>query len=118
MELRHEFTVPVPVDNAWRALLEIERVARCLPGAAVEKYDEKTVTGPVRVKVGPVTVTQQGHGRLRGAGRGGAPCGRGRPGRARAGHGPLSERDGVTAVTVHTGHGRIVPGPCEPHGQG
>ncbi|CAL9662243.1 hypothetical protein SUDANB176_07051 [Streptomyces sp. enrichment culture] len=32
MELHHEFTVPVPVADAWTALLDIERVAPCLPG--------------------------------------------------------------------------------------
>ncbi|WP_251096090.1 SRPBCC family protein [Streptomyces sp. Caat 7-52] len=60
MELQHEFTVPVPVDEAWPALLDIERVAPCLPGATVEEYDGKTVTGSVKVKVGPVTVTYRG----------------------------------------------------------
>ncbi|OIK29568.1 SRPBCC family protein [Streptomyces malaysiense] len=60
MELHHEFTVPVPVDRAWPALLDIERVAPCLPGAVVEEYDGKTVTGSVKVKVGPVTVTYRG----------------------------------------------------------
>ncbi|WP_328875795.1 SRPBCC family protein [Streptomyces sp. NBC_00287] len=62
MELRHEFTVPVPVDDAWRALLDIERVAPCLPGASVTDYDGKTVTGSVKVKVGPVTLTYKGTG--------------------------------------------------------
>ncbi|WP_369220977.1 SRPBCC family protein [Streptomyces sp. R39] len=60
MELHHEFTVPVPVDEAWPALLDIERVAPCLPGAVVEDYDGRTVTGSVKVKVGPVTVTYRG----------------------------------------------------------
>ncbi|PWI13705.1 carbon monoxide dehydrogenase [Streptomyces sp. Act143] len=60
MELHHEFTVPVPVDDAWQALLDIERVAPCMPGASVEEYDGKTVTGSVKVKVGPITVTYQG----------------------------------------------------------
>ncbi|WP_333773593.1 SRPBCC family protein [Streptomyces sp. IBSBF 3136] len=60
MELHNEFTVPVPVDDAWHALLDIEHVAPCLPGAAVESYDGKTVTGSVKVKVGPVTVTYRG----------------------------------------------------------
>ncbi|MEU0409593.1 SRPBCC family protein [Streptomyces griseorubiginosus] len=60
MELHHAFTVPVPVDEAWRALLDIERVAPCMPGAVVEDYDGKTVTGSVKVKVGPVTVTYRG----------------------------------------------------------
>ena len=60
MELLHEFTVPVPVDDAWRALLDIERVAPCMPGATVEDYDGKTVNGSVKVKVGPITVTYKG----------------------------------------------------------
>ncbi|MGW2382267.1 SRPBCC family protein [Streptomyces sp. NPDC001658] len=60
MELHHEFTVPVPVDEAWRTLVDIERVAPCLPGAVVEDYDGKTVTGSVKVKVGPITVTYKG----------------------------------------------------------
>ncbi|MFF4911283.1 SRPBCC family protein [Streptomyces sp. NPDC001260] len=60
MELHHEFTVPVPVDDAWRTLLDVERIAPCMPGASVEEYDGKTVTGSVKVKVGPITVTYKG----------------------------------------------------------
>ncbi|MGW3495375.1 SRPBCC family protein [Streptomyces sp. NPDC001020] len=60
MELHHEFTVPVPIEDAWRTLLDIERIAPCMPGATVEEYDGKTVTGSVKVKVGPVTVTYRG----------------------------------------------------------
>ncbi|MEV6948996.1 SRPBCC domain-containing protein [Streptomyces sp. NPDC051172] len=52
--------MPVPVDDAWRTLLDIERVAPCMPGATVEEYDGKTVTGSVKVKVGPITVTYKG----------------------------------------------------------
>lgn len=60
MELHHEFTVPVPVDDAWRTLLDVERIAPCMPGASVEEYDGKTVAGSVKVKVGPITVTYKG----------------------------------------------------------
>ena len=60
MELHHEFTVPLPVQDAWEALLDIERVAPCMPGATVEDYDGKTVTGSVKVRVGPITVTYRG----------------------------------------------------------
>ncbi|MFJ6636147.1 SRPBCC family protein [Streptomyces sp. NPDC091376] len=60
MELRHEFTVPVPVEEAWRALLDIEHVAPCMPGATVEAYDGETITGTVKVKVGPITLTYRG----------------------------------------------------------
>ncbi|WP_328436608.1 SRPBCC family protein [Streptomyces sp. NBC_00444] len=110
MELHHEFTVPVPVDDAWRTLLDIERVAPCMPGASVEEYDGKTVTGSVKVKVGPITVTYKGtavfeeqdesaHRMVLIAG-GRETRGQGT---ARATvTGTLSERDGGTAVSVRT----------------
>ncbi|MEV0225466.1 SRPBCC family protein [Streptomyces sp. NPDC050704] len=60
MELHHEFTVPVPVEEAWPLLLDIERIAPCMPGATVAEYDGKTVTGSVKVRVGPITVTYRG----------------------------------------------------------
>jgi uncharacterized protein len=60
MQLHHEFTVPVPVDEAWRALLDIEGVAPCMPGATLEGVEDDTVSGAVRVKVGPITVTYRG----------------------------------------------------------
>ncbi|MGP4045877.1 SRPBCC family protein [Streptomyces sp. 2A115] len=60
MELHHEFTVPAPVQEAWPMLLDIERIAPCMPGATVEDYDGKTVTGSVKVRVGPITVTYRG----------------------------------------------------------
>ncbi|MEU0578350.1 SRPBCC family protein [Streptomyces griseoincarnatus] len=107
MALRHDCTVPVPVDDAWRALLDIERVAPCLQGATVEEYDDKTVTGSVRVKVGPVTITYKGTAVFEERDEEARGAGRGRPGRAGTARatvtGTLSERDGVTAVTVHTG---------------
>ncbi|RPE46330.1 carbon monoxide dehydrogenase subunit G [Streptomyces sp. Ag109_O5-1] len=110
MELHHEFTVPVPVDDAWHALLDIERVAPCLPGAVVEEYDGKTVTGSVKVKVGPVTVTYRGTAvfeeqdesahRIVLAASGRETRGQGT---ARATvTGTLSECDGGTAVSVRT----------------
>ncbi|MCQ4079573.1 SRPBCC family protein [Streptomyces sp. RB6PN25] len=60
MELRHEFTVPVPVEEAWQALLDIERVAPCMPGATVDGVEGDDVSGSVKVKVGPVTLTYRG----------------------------------------------------------
>ncbi|MGW1166872.1 SRPBCC family protein [Streptomyces sp. NPDC002550] len=110
MELHHEFTVPVPVDDAWHALLDIERVAPCLPGAVVEDYDGKTVTGSVKVKVGPVTVAYRGTAvfeeqdesahRMVLVASGRETRGQGT---ARATvSGTLTERDGGTAVSVRT----------------
>ncbi|WP_406723754.1 SRPBCC family protein [Streptomyces sp. GD-15H] len=110
MELHHEFTIPVPVDDASPALLDIERVAPCLPGATVEEHDDKTVTGSVKVKVGPVAVTYRGTAvfeerdetahRMVLVASGRETRGQGT---ARATvTGTLSERDGGTAVSVRT----------------
>ncbi|MET9661384.1 SRPBCC family protein, partial [Streptomyces sp. NPDC006510] len=60
MQLQNSFTVPVPADEAWRTLLDIERVSHCLPGATVEEFDGDTVKGSVKVRVGPITVTYRG----------------------------------------------------------
>lgn len=58
--LDNEFTVPVSMEDAWQTLLDVERIAPCMPGATLESVDGETVTGRVRVKVGPVTVTYRG----------------------------------------------------------
>jgi carbon monoxide dehydrogenase subunit G len=60
MELEHQFSVPVPVDQAWHVLLDIDRIAPCMPGAAVESFDGETIVGRVKVKVGPIQVTYAG----------------------------------------------------------
>lgn len=60
MEFQHEFTVPVPVDEAWDVLLDVERIAPCMPGATVDSVDGDTFTGHVKVKVGPITVAYAG----------------------------------------------------------
>jgi carbon monoxide dehydrogenase subunit G len=61
MHLEHEFVVPVPVQQAWQVLLDVERIAPCLPGATVDSVDGDSFTGRVKVKVGPITVTYQGN---------------------------------------------------------
>jgi len=60
MELDHFFTVPVPPDRAWEVLLDVERIAPCMPGATVEEFDGEVVTGLIKVKVGPVSLTYRG----------------------------------------------------------
>jgi carbon monoxide dehydrogenase subunit G len=60
VQLDHEFTVPVPIDQAWQALMDVERIAPCMPGAAVTKVEGQDVEGTVKVKVGPITVTYGG----------------------------------------------------------
>jgi carbon monoxide dehydrogenase subunit G len=65
MQLEHEFEVPVPVEQAWDVLLDVERIAPCMPGATVESFDGEVVTGKVKVKVGPIQVTYSGTARFK-----------------------------------------------------
>jgi carbon monoxide dehydrogenase subunit G len=60
MQLEHSFTVPVGVEEAWRVLLDIERVAPCMPGASLDSVDGDDFTGTVKVKVGPIGLTYKG----------------------------------------------------------
>src|SRR5690349_3363461 len=60
MQLEHSFTVPVGVDDAWKVLLDIERIAPCMPGAAVDTIDGDDFTGTVKVKLGPIALTYKG----------------------------------------------------------
>jgi carbon monoxide dehydrogenase subunit G len=60
VQLDHEFTVPVPAAQAWPVLLDIDRIAPCMPGATVTKVEGDDFEGTVKVKVGPITVTYGG----------------------------------------------------------
>jgi carbon monoxide dehydrogenase subunit G len=60
MQLEHSFTVPAGVADAWAVLLDIERVAPCMPGAAIETVDGDDFTGSVKVKLGPINLTYKG----------------------------------------------------------
>jgi carbon monoxide dehydrogenase subunit G len=60
MEMDHSFTVPVPPDQAWDVLLDVERIAPCMPGATVDEVDGDVVNGRIKVKVGPVSLTYKG----------------------------------------------------------
>jgi carbon monoxide dehydrogenase subunit G len=64
MELEHNFTVAVPVEQAWQVLQDLERVAPCMPGATLTSHAGDDFTGTVRVKLGPVTMTFAGQGRF------------------------------------------------------
>jgi carbon monoxide dehydrogenase subunit G len=60
MELENQFTVPVGVDATWKVLLDVERVAPCMPGASLDGVDGDEFTGTVKVKVGSITMTYRG----------------------------------------------------------
>jgi uncharacterized protein len=63
--LNHEFTVEGDLDAVWRTLLDLERVAGCLPGATIRATaDEGRFEGSMKVKMGPMAVTYDGSANL------------------------------------------------------
>ena len=64
MELKNEFSVSVPVDEAWAVLTDLERIAPCMPGAQLQEVDGDEYRGMVRVKVGPITAQYRGNARF------------------------------------------------------
>ena len=65
VELKHSFEIPTSVDEAWRVLLDVPRIAPCLPGAELtEVIDERNFKGTARVRVGPVALSFLGEARI------------------------------------------------------
>ncbi|NIJ13191.1 carbon monoxide dehydrogenase subunit G [Saccharomonospora amisosensis] len=62
MRLDHEFTVPAPIDEVWKAVLDPERVAPCMPGATLSSVEGDNFKGTVKVKLGPVSLLYKGSG--------------------------------------------------------
>lgn len=60
MDLNHEFTVNVPVAEAWAILTDLERIAPCLPGAQLTEVEGDTYRGQVKIKVGPILAQFKG----------------------------------------------------------
>ena len=65
MEFDNALEVPLPPAEAWRVLLDIRRIAACIPGAELtEVVDERTYKGRVAVRFGPVALSLVGQARL------------------------------------------------------
>src|SRR5688500_13324430 len=61
MKLEQSFEVQAPIDAVWEALIDLERVAPCLPGATITGHDEDgTYHGEFKVKLGPTTAAYRG----------------------------------------------------------
>lgn len=110
MELDHEFTVPVPVDQAWSVLLDVERVAACMPGATLDSVDGEEYSGRMKVKVGAMTITYRGTARIVSADEAGRAVTMEAAAKEARGSGTASAtvqarlhaEDGTTRVAVHT----------------
>jgi carbon monoxide dehydrogenase subunit G len=64
MKLHNEFTVPVGVERAWDVLLDLERVAPCLPGAELHGAEGSEYRGQMTIKLGPVRSRYEGTVRI------------------------------------------------------
>lgn len=64
MQLEHRFTVPAPVEDTWRSLLDLELVASCFPGAALTSASGDAFAGTVKVRLGPISLQYQGSGKF------------------------------------------------------
>jgi carbon monoxide dehydrogenase subunit G len=61
VKLEHTFDVAAPVETVWELLLDLERVAPCLPGGEVtEKVDDRNYKANVKVKLGPMQMSYRG----------------------------------------------------------
>jgi uncharacterized protein len=60
MKLDNEFTVGVPIEQAWTVLTDLELIAPCMPGAQLTGVNDGVYTGKVKIKVGPVTAEYAG----------------------------------------------------------
>jgi uncharacterized protein len=61
MEFDNSFEVPLPVDDAWKVLMDISRIAPCMPGAELtEVVDDRTYKGKIGVRLGPVALAFAG----------------------------------------------------------
>jgi carbon monoxide dehydrogenase subunit G len=111
MELDHDFTVPVPVDQAWSVLLDVERVAACMPGATLDSVEGEEYSGRMKVKVGAMTITYRGTARIVSADESARVVTMEASAKEARGSGTASatvqarlheQGDGTTRVTVHT----------------
>ena len=62
MQIESRFKVPLPPDQAWSVLLDIPRIAPCMPGAKLISVEEerKAYLGEVQVRLGPVLLSFKG----------------------------------------------------------
>jgi len=61
MEFDNSFDVPLPPAKAWALLMDIPRIAPCMPGAQLtEIVDSQSFKGKIAVRLGPVALTFDG----------------------------------------------------------
>jgi len=61
VKLEQSFEVAAPIEQVWDALIDVERVAPCLPGASVTgRNEDGSYAGALTIKIGPTTAAYAG----------------------------------------------------------
>ena len=60
MRIDNSFTVGLPAEDAWKVLLDVERIAPCMPGAELQEVTDEEYRGVVKVKLGAITAQYKG----------------------------------------------------------
>ena len=61
MDFTNSFDVKAPIDEVYATLLDVERVAPCVPGAQViERTGDDAYKVGIKVRVGPISMTYRG----------------------------------------------------------
>jgi carbon monoxide dehydrogenase subunit G len=111
MKLEQTFAVEAPLAEVWTALIDVQRVAPCLPGAEITEVAEDGVYhGSFAVKLGPTTAAYRGTVRLESVDEAAHTAIMKASGQDKRGQGGanatitsrLSEADGATQVEVVT----------------
>jgi uncharacterized protein len=64
VQLEHRFTVPATIDVAWDALMDLESVGSCFPGATVTSVEGDEFSGTCKIKLGPISMQYSGSGKF------------------------------------------------------
>jgi uncharacterized protein len=59
-KLLNEFTVNRPIDEAWKVLTDLERIAPCMPGAELQEIAGDIYRGVVKIKLGAISTAFKG----------------------------------------------------------
>lgn len=110
MKLEHSFEVEAPLDRVWNTMIDVERVAPCLPGAEITGSTGGVYEGNFTVKLGPTTASYAGKLEMSEVDEAGHRATMHANGRDKRGQGSakativssMSETDGRTRVEVHT----------------
>src|SRR6185312_11452972 len=106
VKIEDSFRVEVPVEEAWKVLLDLERIAPCLPGAQLTEVEGDEYRGTVKIKVGPITAQYKGVAKIEEADEANRKVVLQAEGRDTRGQGNASAT--VTATLVPEGEGTTV----------